>query len=266
VKQREAIGLLLLSCFIINHIAMYKIIALLLIITKPVFLLPVNEHSQQANTLTDEEMNDGWSLLWDGKSFEGWRGINKDHFPLTGWIIENGELICLGNELPDSIKGGDIITLKEYGSFELKLEFKIGPKANSGIKYFVSETLKSAPKHGLGLEYAILDNANWPYDKPGYNRTCGSLYDLVRAPENAVTRPYGQWNQAVIKVEGKHIRHWLNGVKTVDIDKDSEEYKALLAKSKYAPIPGWGNFAKGHILLQDEGPRASFRNIKIRER
>ncbi|HKK81191.1 MAG TPA: DUF1080 domain-containing protein, partial [Prolixibacteraceae bacterium] len=160
--------------------------------------------------------------------------------------------------------GYDIITEKKYGSFELKFEFKILKNANNGIKYFVDESLKSSEYHGLGLEYAILDNDNWPYDKPDYNRTCGSLYDMVRAPDNAIVNPYDEWNQAAIKVDGKHIQHWLNGIKTVDIIKDSPEYLRLLKKSKYANINGWGNFEKGHILIQYEGTRASFRNLKIK--
>ena len=222
-------------------------------------------NKQSQNVLTDKEQKDGWILLWDGKSFEGGRGINKDYFPANGWIIENGELICFGNELPDSLHGGDIITKNKYGSFELRIEFKIEKNANNGIKYFVDESLKSGENHGLGLEYAILDNDNWPYDKPDYNRTCGSLYDLVRAPDSAPVKPYGEWNQAIINVDGQHITHWVNGIKTVDIIKDSPEYLQLLAKSKYANISGWGNLNKGHILLQYEGTRASFRNIKIKK-
>jgi hypothetical protein len=218
----------------------------------------------QPNTLTDKEIKDGWVLLWDGKTFDGWRGIYHDKIPASGWVIENGELICLGNEMPDSLKGGDIVTLQKYDSFELRCEFKIKDKANSGIKYFVDETLKAGSKHGLGLEYAILDNDNWPYDRLDYNRTCGSLYDLVRAPDDTYTLSKGTWNQAIIIVNGNHIEHWLNGIKTVEIEKGSERYYQLLEKSKYAKIEGWGEFQNGHILLQDEGPRTSFRNIKIK--
>lgn len=220
--------------------------------------------SEQANTLTKKEIKEGWTLLWDGKTFDGWRGIYKNDFPSNGWIIEDGQLICLGNEMPDSLKGGDIITDKKYESFELKCEFKIKDKANSGIKYFVSESLKASPGHGLGLEFAILDNNNWPYDNTYYNRTCGSLYDLIRAPDNAINKPIGEWNEARILVDGNHIEHWLNGTKTVEIEKGSKEYYQLLAKSKYANIEKWGEFKEGNILLQDEGPRTAFRNIKLR--
>ena len=229
------------------------------------FFQKENSSSMAPNTLSKKEIKAGWALLWDGKSFNGWRGIYKDNVPAQGWIIENGELICLGNEMPASLKGGDIITRKKYGSFELTCQFKISNKGNSGIKYFVNESLKASPGHGLGLEYAILDNENWPYDKPDYNRTCGSLYDLVRAPQNVKVHPNGEWNEALIIVDGNHIEHWLNGIKSVDIEKSSALYYQLLSKSKYANVKGWGEFQDGHILLQDEGPRTSFRNIKIRE-
>lgn len=224
-----------------------------------------NISSNEYNTLSKGEIKNGWSLLWNGKSFYGWRGIYKDNFPKHGWIVENGELICLGNEMPDSLKGGDIITDKRYRNFELKCEFKISDKGNSGIKYFVDESLESSPGHGLGLEFAILDNKSWPYDKPEYNRTCGSLYDLIRAPENTKVKSNGEWNKARIIVNGNHIEHWLNGTKTVELEKNSKKYYQLLAKSKYANIKKWGEFKDGHILLQDEGPRTSFRNIKIRK-
>jgi len=229
------------------------------------FLQKENSSSRAPNTISKKEIKAGWTLLWDGKSFNGWRGIYKDDFPVQGWIIENGELICLGNEMPDSLKGGDIITIKKYGNFELACQFKIADQGNSGIKYFVNESLKASPGHGLGLEYAILDNENWPYDKPDYNRTCGSLYDLVRAPQNVKVHPNGEWNEALIIVDGNHIEHWLNGIKSVEIEKSSERYYQLLSKSKYANLKGWGEFQDSHILLQDEGPRTSFRNIKIRE-
>lgn len=219
----------------------------------------------QPNTLTPEEKNAGWQLLWDGQTFDGWRAIYEKDFPASGWMIENDALVCLGSNLPDSLRGGAIVTEKKYGSFELAFEFKIQAGANSGVKYFVDERLKASPGHGLGLEYAILDDERWPYDRPDYNRTCGSLYDLVRAPEDKPVRPLGEWNSGRIVVRGNHIEHWLNGHKVVEIEKGSEDYYNRVAKSKYRDIEGWGEFPEGHILLQDEGPRAEFRNLKIRE-
>ena len=217
------------------------------------------------NQLTESESADGWVMLWDGKTFDGWRAIYKQEFPQTGWIIENDAFVCLGTGLPDSLRGGAIITNNKYASFELVLDFKIQPHANSGIKYFIDERLKASPGHGLGLEYAILDDDNWPYDKPDYNRTIGSLYDLVKAVDDKPKRSIGEWNEAKIVVNGNNIEHWLNGTKIVEIEKGSQHYKGLVAQSEYKTIAGWGEFAEGHILLQDEGPRAEFRNIKIRE-
>ena len=217
------------------------------------------------NVLTLAEQNSGWSLLWDGKTFNGWRAIYEKNFPQSGWIIDKGALVCLGAELPNSLRGGAIITTNKYASFELSFEFKIQSRGNSGIKYFIDERLEGHPGHGLGLEYAILDDNNWPYDKPDYNRTCGSLYDLVRAPDNKPSRPVGEWNSGRIIVDGNHLEHWLNGVKVVKIEKGSPQYRDLVSKSKYKDIEGWGEFDKGHILLQDEGPRAEFRNLKIRQ-
>lgn len=224
-----------------------------------------SKNEKVQNRLSAEELKEGWVLLWDGESFEGWRGINKNYFPTDGWIFKNGELICLGSELDDNLKGSDIITKNKYESFHLKLDFKINKNANNGIKYFVDESLNPGSNHGLGLEYAILDNENWPYDKPDYNRTCGSLYDLVRAPQTAQIKPFEEWNQAEIIVDGNHISQWLNGIKTVDIIKGSQLYRELVMNSKYANIVGWGETDFGHILLQFEGTKASFRNIKIKE-
>jgi hypothetical protein len=230
------------------------------------FLLPAFpalEAASPANTLSAEEQAAGWQLLWDGKTTKGWRAIYLDPFPRQGWIIEEGALICLGEELPREERGGAIITEAMYGSFELAFEFKIREGANSGIKYFIDERLKARPGHGLGLEYAILDDDNFPYSDKEAKRTCGSLYDLVKARPGA-TRPIGQWNEGRIVVRGNHIEHWLNGKKVVEVEKGSPHYYDLVSKSKYRNIEGWGEFPRGHILIQDEGPRTAFRNIKIR--
>ena len=226
--------------------------------------LQEKEINQPINTLTEAERQVGWKLLFDGKTTNGWRAIYKDRFPAKGWEIENGNLTCLGTDVEESERGGAIITVDKYANFELSLEFKMKEGANSGIKYFVDESLRSSPGHGLGLEYQILDDDNYPYETPGLPRTCASLYDLVHA-HNKTLRPIGEFNRAGIVVKGNHIEHWLNGQKVLEIEKGSEEYKALVAKSKYKDIEGWGEFPEGHILLQDEGPRISFRNIKIRK-
>ena len=118
-------------------------------------LLLTNVHltaDQKLNKLTQEEKNSGWELLWDGKTTEGWRAIYLDSFPNSGWVIKDGQLICLGEELPREKRGGAIITEKKYDSFELSFEFKIQEGANSGIKYFIDESLRASMGHGLGLD------------------------------------------------------------------------------------------------------------------
>jgi len=224
---------------------------------------PAVRAESSLNTLTPKETESRWQLLWDGQSTNGWRAIYLDKFPESGWIIEDGLLICLGEELPDEQRGGAIVTERKYGSFELAWEFKIRTGANSGIKYFIDESLKRSMKHGLGLEFAILDDTNFPYDDPDAKRTCGSLYDLVKAAPGA-TRPVGAWNQGRILVRANQIEHWLNGKLVVQVEKGSPHYYDLVSKSKYKNIKGWGEVVRGHILIQDEGPKTLFRNIKIR--
>ncbi len=246
----------------------HPIIRIVLLVVILIVVYVINKRtintSTNPNSISAKEKEQGWQLLWDGKSFNGWRAIYESDFPKSGWIVENDALVCLGADLPDSLRGGAIITVKKYKNFELVFDFKIKPHANSGIKYFINEELKASPGHGLGLEYAILDDSNWPYDKPDYFRTMGSLYDMVKAVNNKPVKPLGEWNHGRIVVNGNHLEHWLNGMKVVEIEKGSQDYYERLAVSKYRNIEGWGEFLDGHILIQDEGPRAEFRNIKIK--
>ncbi len=247
---------------------LHPIVRVVLLVVILIIVYVVNKRtintSVNPNSISAKEKEQGWQLLWDGKSFNGWRAIYESDFPKTGWIVENDALVCLGTDLPDSLRGGAIITEKKYKNFELVFDFKIKSHANSGVKYFINEELKASPGHGLGLEYAILDDSNWPYDKPDYFRTMGSLYDMVKATNNKPIKPLGEWNHGRIVVNGNHLEHWLNGMKVVEIEKSSQDYYERLAVSKYRNFEGWGEFPDGHILIQDEGPRAEFRNIKIR--
>jgi len=193
-------------------------------------------------------------LLFDGKTGRGWRNVKNASFPEKGWVIDNGELTVV-----KSGRGGNIITTEQYGNFELSLEFRMTPGANSGIKYFV------LPGTSLGLEYQILDDEDHPDANQGVggNRTLSSLYDLVPA-ENKNTKPVGEWNHAKILSRGSHVEHWLNGAKVVEYERGTQIFRALLAKSKYKDIQNFGLIPRGHILLQDHGDTVSFRNIKIR--
>ena len=217
------------------------------------------------NTISPQEKKLGYRLLWDGKSTKGWTAANKDHFPENGWSIKDGNLTVIKDEAGKSSEGGDITSVKEFSAFELKFDFKMTEGANSGLKYFVKTINGSA----LGLEYQILDDERHPDAKQGINgnRTLGSLYDLIAANKpKAYMRKMGEWNQGVVKVfPDNRVEHWLNGHKVVEYQRNSPEFRALIAKSKFKDIPGFGLAPKGKILLQDHGDEVSFRSIKVKE-
>lgn len=197
---------------------------------------------------------DGWVSLFDGKSLTGWRSF-KTETPPTGWEAKDGVLARTG-------KGGDLMTVQQYGSFELELDYKIAVGGNSGIMYRVV-TEGQAP-YWSGPEYQILDNERHPDAKNGPDRLAGSNYDLI-APSAAVSKPAGEWNTAKIVVKGNHVEHWLNGSKVVEYEFASPEWTKMVAESKFKAWPMYGKAARGHIVLQDHGDLVEFRNIRIKE-
>ena len=225
-----------------------------------------SKESAKDNSLTRKEKKDGWALLWDGKTTEGWRGAKLDAFPENGWVVEDGVLKVLAGNGGESTNGGDIITTRTYKNFILKVDFKITEGANSGIKYFVDPTLNKGAGSAIGCEFQILDDLRHPDAKLGVkgNRTLGSLYDLIPAPED---KPFdiNSWNTATVIVEGSHVEHWLNGVKLLEYERNTQEWDALVAYSKYRDWPNFGNYEEGYILLQDHGNEVWFKNIKIKE-
>jgi hypothetical protein len=220
------------------------------------------------NSLTQSEKEKGWQLLWDGKTTDGWRGARLDEFPDRGWKIEDGVLSVLSSGGEESAAGGDIVTEDLYGDFELMVDFKLTEGANSGIKYFVDTDLNKGPGSSIGLEYQILDDERHPDAKLGNHegsRTVASLYDLIQADPDKPINPIGEWNTARIVSDGTHVEHWLNGVKVLEYERKSDNYKKLVSESKYDKWPNFGESDEGHILLQDHGDLVSFRNIKIRK-
>lgn len=218
-----------------------------------------------ANTISEREAAEGWKLLWDGKTTDGWRGARLDHFPEKGWSVANGILKVHKSGGGESTNGGDIVTTRPYKNFMLKVDFKITEGANSGIKYFVDTSLNKGEGSAIGCEFQILDDCRHPDAKLGVkgNRTLGSLYDLIAAPADKPFRN-GFFNTAMVVVRGNHVEHWLNGVKIVEYERNNQMWKALVNYSKYKDWPNFGNAEEGLILLQDHGDEVWFQNIKIK--
>ncbi len=226
------------------------------------------------NTLTDQEKAGGWKLLWDGKTTDGWRSPKSDEFPTKSWVIDNGELRVVSSGNGEAQAGGDIITRDRYANFELSADFKITTGCNSGIKIFVQPNLQPIDKvtgkptgvgSAIGMEYQILDDVNHPDAKLGHDgdRKLGALYDIMPCDPAKQVNPVGEWNHAYIISKGKHVEFWLNEKKILEFDRGSEAFRAAVARSKFKDIPGFGEWADGHILLQEHGSVVSFRNVKI---
>ena len=221
---------------------------------------------QLPNTLSQQEINEGWELLFDGKTSNGWHGYNKVGFPNKGWNIEDGTLQVLGSGAGEAGGGGDIITDKQFGNFELSLEWKVSEGGNSGIFYLAQEKpdqpiWKSAP------EMQILDNEKHPDARLGVdgNRAAGSLYDLIPGKKEVV-KPAGEWNAIKILVYRGTVVHTVNGVNVLEYHLWTDDWKTMVDNSKFKDYEDFVNTAKkGHIGLQDHGDDVWFRNIKIKE-
>lgn len=215
-----------------------------------------------ANDLSEVERKQGWQLLWDGTSTSGWRSVKDNAFPTRGWRIKDGELIVTG------AGGGDIVTDHTFGAFELQLDFQLTPGANSGILYFVGDY---GTDRLLGLEYQLLDDERHDDARLGKdgNRTLASLYDIQprgRLMTNVGIAPQiGKWQHArIVATADGNIEHWLNGVRVLSFNRNSEDFRARVAASKFKDVENFGGLERGHILLQDHGDEVRFRSIKIR--
>jgi len=221
------------------------------------------------NQLTDAEKAQGWELMFDGTTNDGWRGYNKTSFPAS-WTIEDGTLRCRGDESrgeAGKADGGDIVYTKRlFSDFDLRLEWKISVAGNSGI-FYLGREVAGWPIYKSALEMQIVDNEKNPDAERGTdgNRKAGSLYDLLPAkPQNA--RTAGEWNSVeIICLQGKVV-HRQNGVKILEYELWTPEWREIVNKSKFPGLnPDWENIAKeGMIGLQDHGNDVWFRNIKIR--
>jgi len=203
------------------------------------------------NQLSAHEKASGWKLLYDGHTSNGWRGATLTAFPAKGWLYADGTMHVLPSEGKEESGGGDIVTDGMYSAFDLSFEFKITPGANSGVKYFVtlSEVTKGSAKLGRNGD-----------------RTLASLYDLIPAKKQArFVHPIGAWNTGrIIVYPNNHVEHYLNGIKVLEYERGSKEFRDLVAISKYVIWKNFGEAKEGHLLLQDHGNEAYFRDIKVK--
>lgn len=202
------------------------------------------------NTLTAKEKAAGWVLLFDGKTTQGWRSYKKTEVG-SQWQVIKGVLTLTASG------GGDLVTDKNYENFELAFDWRISKMGNSGVMYHVSEDGGDHP-YLTGPEYQLLDNAHGEPPK----EQAGALFGLYE-PSKDVTKPAGQFNHSVLKVDHGHVEHWMNGVKIVEYTLNSDDFKARVAGTKFEKWPDFAKHETGLIALQDHGDPVAFRNIKI---
>ena len=210
------------------------------------------------NTLTDQEKRDGWQLLFDGQTLNGWHTYGKQAAG-SSWSVQNG-LLCLD---PTNKEGrGDLITDQEYGNFHLSMDWRIAPKGNSGIIFYVKDDPeKYKSTYFTGLEMQVLDNAGHA-DASIHKHRAGDLYDLIASKE--VVKPAGEWNHVEIRSLNCKLDFYMNGENTLSTTLWDDNWRTMVANSKFKQWPDFGTFKTGKIALQDHGDNVCFRNIKIR--
>ena len=226
----------------------------------PASLIAEIDNKAPLNELSDSEKNDGWKLLFNGKSLDGWRGFNLDEAPEC-WRVEEGILKIINEGGAESAEG--IITDKKYKSFALAVDFKLTKAANSGILYHVGENPKYTYAYETGTEYQLIDQDGWPDPLEDWQIT-GANY-AMHPPTSKPFKAVGEWNRAMLIVNGNLVTHVLNGEVIVEFEKHSDDWKKLRNSGKWSDFPDYGKFDEGHICLQNHGTIVHFKNIKIKE-
>ena len=225
----------------------------------------------EVNTLSEKEKEEGWRLLFDGRSTKGWRGVFKENIPEHGWKVMDNTLSVNIPYDSTAPRAGDIITIEQYGDFDLKWEWRLINKGdNSGLKYYYKEYDEDQNRYGLGLEYQLIDDKEHVgieegRMKPNDYHTLGALYELYAPSESKKVMPLGEWNTSRIVSANNHVEHWLNGEKILEFERGSADFMEKVKASKFRDAEGFGLFEKGHIMLQDHGGAIQIRNMKIRE-
>ena len=216
--------------------------------------------AQKPNTLTRKEKKEGWKLLFDGHTTKGWHTYLRDTVGAK-WQVKDDALVF--DPTQPASGGGDIVTNDEYENFELRLEWKVAKGSNSGIIFDIQEDPKYSATYLTGPEMQVLDN-NGHSDGKIHKHRAGDLYDLIPCTKETV-RPVGEWNEAEIISKNGSLKLFLNGVNVVSTTMWDDQWKTLVAGSKFKQWPDFGSFRRGKIDLQDHGNEVWYRNIKIKE-
>ncbi|MFZ4575300.1 MAG: 3-keto-disaccharide hydrolase, partial [Phycisphaerales bacterium] len=215
---------------------------------------PKADAPKQDSKAASPETEKGWTVLFDGKNADSFRGYKKDKLP-EGWEIADGAL-----HMKKGSSAGDIITKEQFENFELSFEWKISEGGNSGIMYHVQEL--DGPPYLTGPEYQILDNKKHNDGKKP-ETSAASCYALYACSEDA-TKPVGEWNTSKLVVNNNKVEHWLNGKKVVEYTIGSDDWKKRIAASKFKDWKEFGQHAKGHVAFQDHGDDVWYKNIKVK--
>jgi hypothetical protein len=222
----------------------------------------LSQAADTPNTLTAFERSAGWRLLFDGRTTAGWHSFGNDASVVpskaNGWDVSDGTLVALGRGTETT---ADIVTNDDFASFELSIDWKLAPQANSGIFFHVVEQGQKEI-YATGPEYQLIDDDGWKGPLESWQRT-GANY-AMHPPLAKAAKPVGQWNRTRIVVNGDRVEHWLNDVKTADYRLWTPEWLALKANGKWKDYPAYGAAKQGKIGLQNHGNMSWFRNIKVK--
>lgn len=225
---------------------------------------PKTEETESTETMVMDSPAEEWTPLFDGLTFNGWSKYGGGEVG-KAWKVENGEIYldAVNKDGWQTGDGGDIVTNEEFENFHFKYEWKIAPNGNSGVIFLVHESPEYQYPWHTGPEMQVLDNNGHP-DAKIISHRAGDLYDLIVSSEETV-KPAGEWNQAEIIVNQGKLELVLNGVTIVTTSMWTPEWEALIAKSKFKDMPGFGKYKKGKIALQDHGDLVHFRNLQIKK-
>jgi azurin len=233
-----------------------------LVIFCALFGFGCSSNTERQNKLSNQEEKEGWTLLFDGKTLNGWHLFNRGNIP-SAWSVDSGMLIC--NPHAKNVKHGDLVTDKVYQDFDLVFDWKISRAGNSGLFVNVQERPDLGTTFSTGPEYQLLDDRNV---EPGYlnnlSHKAAAIFGVVPNVSNTVPKS-GDWNRSRILQQNGELTFWLNGVLTVRVDLRSDDWKRLVASSSLSKYPDFGAAVNGHLALQDWTNGVAFRNIKLKE-